>query len=273
MFDRVIFVCDANMDIIESVPALEDSYTAFKLRVVADKALMQQVSNEENGYAEAKDSVWEDLAEALDSMCAGLRVYAKKQGNIELRAQAKFTKTSFLQTRGSDAIAMANNRLTLLNAHVANLSNYNVTPAKVTAATTMLGQLEVLNPKPTGQRSVDKAIRKSLVKRVKETTIVLDQEIDDLMLTLTATEPLFVAQYFNARRIQRTGIRHEKPEGDPEAMNLNHKEGHPPQPKEALNPDTTALPDDTATDTGHSATNGASPPDNAPSIGEGQAEG
>lgn len=214
MFGRVIFVCDANTSIIDSVPALKNSYAAFKLLVAADNTLAQQLPQEDegNGYAEHRNQVWKALAQSLDSMCGGLRSYAKKSKNIELLTQAKFSPGRFVKKRGTEAILLAKSKLTLLTAQMANLADYNVTPAKLTAATALTAELDLLNPKPTAQRSVDKALRKRVTQQIKETTALLKDEVDTLMLTLKADHPGFVEQYFNARRIVKTGIHHEKTE-------------------------------------------------------------
>lgn len=282
MFGRVIYVCDANMAPIASVTALDDAYTSFKLRVVADKALAELVPDEDenNGYAGHKDEVWEELAYSLGGMCGSLRSYAKKNKNFELLTQAKFSPTAFLKKRGSDAIPLANSKLTLLTTHVASLANYNVTPAKITAAKALSDELALLNPKSTAQRSVDKANRSLLTKQVKETTALLKDEIDPLVRSLQADYPGFVEQYFNARRIVKTGVHHEQSEEElaalkaaAEARKLKKeaeaakkkakaeaakKLAATPQPEEG-NP---------TADGGQPDTNGSQPPTESPNHGE-----
>ncbi|MBK9017629.1 MAG: hypothetical protein IPM82_28260 [Saprospiraceae bacterium] len=152
MFDRVKLVCDDNITIVQSVVALDDAYTDFKARLVDVKDRMEQVTVEDDGTAGNKDKIWETLAKKLKGLCASLRAYAKNQNNLELRAQAKYTPSAFTQERGTDAIALGNRLIDLVNTHVASLANYNVTPAKLTEATNLLTQLTEANPKPVTER-------------------------------------------------------------------------------------------------------------------------
>ena len=283
MFDRVKLVCDANITIIDGVPALADSYTNFKNKLIIVKERMAALSNDENGLAANKDLVWMQLALALKGITAGLRAYARKQGNLELLALAKYTKSAFKQDRGTEAVALATNLIALAQANIASLANYNVTPAKMTAATTLLAQLTAANPKPVAQRTNDKVLRQLLYKQVKDTSDVLTGEMDELVRTLEDEEPLFSEEYFAARRIYRTGIRHEQPEGAAKAKKTSKqetkkeeeetkKEEQPNESRNARSPETSATTEYTSIETGHPATNGSSPPDDAPSGGEGQTE-
>jgi hypothetical protein len=275
MYNRVIFVCDNNTDIIQDLIPLDEAYQIFKPKVAHAKTVSNQISTESNGYAEHKDKVWHEMALTLEGLCAAVRAYAQKQNNIELRAQAKFSPSAFEEKRGTDAIALGRNLITLVNSQVANLADYKVTPAKITAATTMLDVLENLNPKPTGQRSVDKALREQLVKEIREINILLRQEMDDLVKTLKLTESLFVDEYFNARRIQRTGIRHQQP--DETAM--AEKSALPgldwtdagTTGEELYTASKDALPPPLGPDDAESSpdTNGSSKPNEAPPTGEG----
>jgi hypothetical protein len=50
-----------------------------------------------------------------------------------------------------------------------------------------------------------------LVKQIRETNDLLKFEMDELVRTLEMDQPDFTGEYFAARRIRRTGIRHEAP--------------------------------------------------------------
>lgn len=275
MFDRVKLLCDTHIAIIQLVVALDAGYTIFKAMLVNVKNRMQLVTVEENGLADNKDKIWEELAKKLKSLTAALRAYAKDQRNMELRALAMFTPSAFTKERGTDAIALGTRLIDLLNTHVASLADYNVTPAKVTAASNLLAQLAAANPKPVAERTNLKVLRELLVKAVDETTVQLKDVIDELVNTLEEDEPEFVEQYFAARRIQHTGIRHEQTEEEAAARKLKReakkqeeeaKKQEATQSKEAKQPEATS-------DEGQPDTNGASPPDDAPSGDEGQTEG
>lgn len=211
MFDRVKTVCENNQAILTGLPALDDSFADFKLKLADVKQRMEAVSQMDNGAATVKDYVWEQLAMKLDALCSGLRAYAKKQGNLALMAQSKFSPSGFINDRGTDAIALAQRLLDLVNTHVASLANYNVTPAKVTIATNLLTQLDNVNTLPTTERTNGKALREILVKMVRATNDLVKTEMDPLVVTLKEEQPLFADQYFAARRLQRTGIRHKTP--------------------------------------------------------------
>lgn len=210
MYNRVKVVCDNNITIINGVPALSDSYTNFKAKLVIVKDQMEILSPEDNGLVATRDLAWTKLAFELKKITAGLRAYAKKTGNLVLLAQAKYTKSAFTQDRGTEAIALANNLIDLAQTNIASLANYNVTPAKITAATDYLTELTIYNPQPTTQRSSDKALRGLLVKGVEEISMLLKTEMDELVRTLEDEEPLFYGEYFAARRLVHTGIHHKE---------------------------------------------------------------
>lgn len=211
MFDRVKLVCENNIVIVTGLPALDDAFTRFKAKLTDVKQRMEQLSLEENGYADTKQAAWGDLALKLNAICAGIRAYAKKQGNLELLAQAKFVPSTFTNGSSTVAIAWAGRLIELVNVHIASLANYNVTPAKVTAANDLLTELTDVNPKPVTQVTTDKSLRELLIKQVRETNALLKSEMDELVRTLEFDEPDFTGEYFAARRIRRTGIRHEEP--------------------------------------------------------------
>ena len=212
MFDRVKTVCDENITIVNSVTALGAVYIVFNDKLVLVKNRMELVSLLDNGYAAAKAKTWEELAQKLDMYCGSLSSYAKRQGNLTLLAQARFAPSVFTGGRCTDAIAQAGFLIDLLNTHVANLADFNVTPAKMTAATNLLTLLSELNSMPTTERSNGKVLRQLLFKQVTDLTNLVKSEMDPLVNSLQEDETQFVEQYFAARRIQKTGIRHEGPE-------------------------------------------------------------
>lgn len=264
MFDRVYTVCENNTAIIEEVPALEDSYTNFKTKRTDVNARIAVLSIRDNGSVAAKNAIWDSLAGSLETICAGLRVYATKVGNLELRAQAQYAPSVFTNERGTEAIATGTRLLALANTHIASLAVYNITPAQVTTATTQLTQLAVANPKPLTNRSTKKALLELLIKQVKETRNLLKLEIDEFVRTFKTAHPAFYGEYFAARRIVHTGIRHKQTEEEAETKK---------QEEEAKKQDAAQSKEAAAVEGGLPDTNGTSPPGDAPSGGEGQREG
>ena len=222
MFDRVVDLCDANAGTLESVPALETSYNAFKAKCTDVKARMGPLSIEDNGLAEAKNKTWDKLAKQLDSITAAISAYASVTDNIALQAQARFSPSEFLKARITDATSTAKELLTLANTHIGELASYNMTTDKVKTAETLLSELVAMAPKPTTSRSTNKALRSALFDLVAETNSLLKSQMDKLVRTLAADHPDFVAEYFAARRLVRTGIRHRQPEppADKQAMDV-----------------------------------------------------
>lgn len=211
MFDRVIVICDSNIAIINGVPELKSSYEHYKDKVTDVKAMMKEGSTDDSGYAKEKGITWEALAIDLDIICEGLRAYANKNKNTVLAVKAQFAPSLFTKDRGTDAVQVARNLIALVQEHLPSLAGYNITQAKVTDAASLVDKLDSLNPKPIALRTTGKALRVMLHEAVKDTTALLNDEMDAMVKTLRREEPLFVQEYFNTRRLQKTGIRHEQP--------------------------------------------------------------
>ena len=238
MFNRVNLVCESKIAIVGEVPELKLSFADFQGKVSNVKKLMREVSTDDGGLAEGKELVWQDLAVSLNIICSGLRAYASKRRDPELAVRAKFSPSVFLNERSADAVERAMNLIALVEANLPSLEGFNVTKAKVEKAKALAVELDQVNPKPTTARTIGKAVRKELFAATRDTSLLLSNEMDALVDTLLDEQPLFVQEYRNARRLQRTGIRHQQAAPQP-PLNLAGKLSNT---VETINIDTVEVP-------------------------------
>ena len=214
MYEGVWTLFGKNAEIVNSVPMLKSSVEEFGTTLAAIHLKSSEVNTATTGKAAMKYQAEDDMITLLLPVAAGLFVYAKKQGNVELMEKARITENVLRKIRDTDLAGRSKTIAALAEANVQNLVPAGITQpmitdlkAKVEAYRTALGVRE----RSVAERMGARTTMEDHFYKIDE---IFEEEIDPAMELIRASNTQFYNEYFALRVVKYTGIRH-KPEPTP----------------------------------------------------------
>ena len=160
-----------------------------------------EASASPDGSSASKTSAFDTLVTTAHEVAAGLHACATKAGNDELAAQVDYSLSDMADGREADVIARCANVLTLANANVDALGDYNLTQAKLTGLGRKLEAYKQAQPKPRLNQVKKSAVNDTLPHLISEARTILTRRVDRLMVQFRKSAPEFYAEYQAARKI------------------------------------------------------------------------
>ena len=210
MFEAVIAVLKENAQKISSFTMLNSLSAEFQSEIEEIMNKDAELKTVFAGKTNAKDDAKENLVEMLVPLANALYVFAKRNGNAEMRFVANVNKTLLLKMRENDLTIKANTIKDYLNSNKSSLGDFLITDEKITTLTTKISEFQ----KSTDQRDSGfanrVAARESLDKLFDKADDLLNDEMDGLMEVFKTNESDFYNAYQTARVIKDLGYRKEK---------------------------------------------------------------
>jgi hypothetical protein len=183
-----------------SMTRLQTAMTEVNAKVAEIDEVVQQYGTP-SGAAADKADARDDLEEATFLMCEALGVVAHDEGNNELVALTKVTRTGLDRMDGEELSSKASAVLGQAHAHLTQLATVQVTQATIddmSEALTNFNQVKTAPRTATAERAV---LTEKLPRLVREAMDIYDHRIDRMVNLFSTTDPDFVAGYKNARAI------------------------------------------------------------------------
>ena len=208
MYLAVEGICDASPTAWQPIQAFADAYTDLKTHVTNIQTFSQSQEQNTSGIAQDKQAARQAMCSTALPIAGAIHAYAVKIKNHTLAATVDFSMSDLMGGRDVQSRDYCQNIYTTANTNLANLANYGVTAAKLTALTNAIATYNLLICKPRDTRAAGKTITGDLQAEFDAADVDLGI-MDDL--TGQITNATFVSNYENARIIVDTTASHASP--------------------------------------------------------------
>lgn len=178
-----------------------NAFTSFKTKVAE---LVNTVKVQEElieGYAKEKREKRIKMSELANTVRSAVQAYATETGNTVLYEKVNYA-TSELMTGSSNR---SRTRCQIVhdeaNAVIANLGDYGIIAADLTALQTAINVFALLISNPKDHLAARKTNTEKITKIMREIDTILKKKMDKLMENFKISSPDFYSQYFNDRKI------------------------------------------------------------------------
>jgi hypothetical protein len=212
MYLAVEGICDASPTIWQSLQAFADAYTGLKTHVTNIQTFSQSQTQDTSGIAQDKKQARLAMCSVALPIAKAVHAYALKSQNNTLAASVDFSMSDLMGGRDVQSRDNCQNISDIANTNLANLANYGVTAAQLTALTNAIAAFNLLISKPRDTRAQGKTITGNLQTEFEAADETLGV-MDDLLGQLSDAQ--FVSDYRNARIIVDTSASHASPSPSP----------------------------------------------------------
>lgn len=201
MYLAVKAVCDRNSSTIATLAAFADGYTEFETHVTNIQTLAQNQAVDATGLAADKQQLRRDMATTTAAIARAVYAYAKKVKNNDLAAQTDVSPSTYLEGRDTLAATNALNIHAAATTHLASLTDYGVTAAKLTDLKAKIDAYAASLSKPRDAVASGSTATKQLAAEFTAADAILVDQLDSLINQFTVTNAKFVEDYHNSRII------------------------------------------------------------------------
>ena len=207
MYDAVTAVFKENEQIVLSFAMLNTLCTEFQVAVEEIRKRDGEIKTVFAGKTSAKDEAKDELIEKLVPLANSLYVYAKRNGNEEIKAVVYVNKTLLMKLRENDLLIKANSIRDYLIANKNSLGDYLVTDEKIAGLTSLISEFQKCAGERDSSFASRVAARESLDRLFDKADDLLNNELDSLMETFKSENSDFYNAYQSARVIKDLGLR------------------------------------------------------------------
>jgi hypothetical protein len=192
--------CTDNTAIVKTVPAFETALNVFNVKLSAIIAATQQEDLVTKGITVDKSEAKKTLCRLTTDIAAPIFAYASATANNKLKQEVNFSFSDLLRTKDDVMAPRCQNIKDIGTANVDALKPYGITAAGLDALQTEIDNYQVKVPTPRNSGAQKKTIRENIKNLIKETDIVLKEQLDKTIVGFKATNPDFIYTY-KANRI------------------------------------------------------------------------
>jgi hypothetical protein len=198
-------VLDDNATPIATIPVLGEALTEWKGIVVLIQTLGNQQGTNITGIAEAKAALRELMTKRALIVKNKVGPFAARTGATELAAKVDVNPSDFTRVRDTEADDIA---IRILEAAQDNepalLAGYGLKATQIDDLETAIEGYSALIGKPAAAIKSRKTTTQQLDAEFAAADALLETQIDPLIASLELEFPIFVADYANAKKINRT---------------------------------------------------------------------
>jgi hypothetical protein len=205
MYRTVGTVLDDNAAIFAGVPAMVTQHQNLNDSIGLIDSLAQAQSAVTTGITVDKKTFSDQMVSYGLRVAGALMAYASANNNNTLLAKADLKKDNFAKLRDDQRDDLAQDMHDEANAIVAQLADYNVTAATLSALQTRIDAFRLAIPSPETARKAKSTHTELLKQEFARADMILKQRLDGLIRGFEETNPQFVMDYRNARKITDTG--------------------------------------------------------------------
>jgi hypothetical protein len=184
----------------QTLPAFVVGEGEFDEQIVSIRSLVQVQENRKGGTVD-KAQTLNALVDSAFEVAGAIRAFARVSADNELAETMSFSRSDITFGRDSQVLArcqIIHDKAVELGA---SLTDYGITPAKLTALQNQTDAFAVVEAKPRQQSATSAAATKSLPQLFALADEVLNDRLDVLAIQFKETEPAFYNEYTTARVI------------------------------------------------------------------------
>jgi hypothetical protein len=212
MFETVWIVIQNFLSLWKSNEGFSEVVDELGDGISAIKAEREPANTSTNGVTTDKVVVQEDLTDSIMEISGPLYTIAKRAGNNELLSQVTFTDSGLAELTEGELAETGTKVATLARANLTEMKRYGIAEADITHLETTAASYSKKIPQPRGAAVTRSSAKKSLSQMVRETNLLLKEQLDGLVDSYRRKSPEFCDTYYKARHTLNLGVRHEKKE-------------------------------------------------------------
>lgn len=185
-------------------------HVAFARGVAALEAEQETIDEQaqtaagKSGAASAKKLALEALSKSGEEIIGAVLAYANEQSLPELAAKMNYAPTDFTSGNARKIVTRANTVHAAATEVLANLADYRITAAKLTAFKKKIDAYDSVKTSPR-EKIVQRSAANQLLPQLIRTAVgILKDQLDGLMVQFKSDHPNFYEEYFSARAIVDT---------------------------------------------------------------------
>lgn len=167
------------------------------IQLIKDKDLDQ--SGTTKGMTISKNELKEQLALKLAIICGAVFAYASEAGDAELEQQSDFSLSGLVRMPDREFAQKVQVLLTLATTHLTDLADQGITEEQITEASTSADDFNELIGQPRTMVIKRSTVSGEVSDLISETTSMLSDRLDRLMLRFRVSDLPFYEGYTKAR--------------------------------------------------------------------------
>lgn len=199
MYRVVEALCLDNAATLALMPALQATFATFSTKITAIVTTVQQQDKILLGLAANKKEIKKNLARLATDIAGAISAYAAATNNLELKSAVHYTHSDLLNSRDDLLAPRCRNIYDRAMANAAALANYGLSATLLSVFHDTIDDYFNTVPKPRSASSLRQLYTSNIKILVKETSLLLREQMDKLVALFKNTHPDFVRSYKNAR--------------------------------------------------------------------------
>ena len=214
MFKAVEAVLDKNQTAVDTLPALAEAKGEFASLITRIIKTEKDFGTATVGKVATKNSIENELIDALLPLKGALASLARKTKNTELSLLVKFSKSDLQRLGNTELENKAATILEIVEANKTALAAYNVDEVEITDLTEKVAAFKAATANKQTSFAGKGGARVSLTGLFDDADEVLKIDIDNLMLRMKKDYPDFCNEYQAARVTKDLGGKHKDDEDE-----------------------------------------------------------
>jgi hypothetical protein len=214
MYVSVQSLLEGNQTVWQTLPAFGSAFTAFKGSIQRINSLEQSRQTGTRGVTAAKQAAREGMASAALIVAGAVRAYASKNNDQELLAKVDFTSSNILRGRDTEAATICQGIHDSANGVVANLADFGVDAAGLTALQGKIDAYSAVLGSPRSRASTHRAAAGLKDDEFTAADRVLEEQLDGLVENFRVSQPSFYEAYQAARDVVENASGHSNAENN-----------------------------------------------------------
>lgn len=185
-------------------------HVAFARGVTALQAEQETIDEQaqtaagKSGAASAKKLALEALGKSGEEIIGAVLAYANEHALPELAAKVNYAPSDFISGNARKIVSRANTVHAAATEVLADLADYRITAAKLTAFKKRIEAYDSVKTSPREDIVQRSAANQLLPQLIRTSVNILRDQLDGLMVQFKSEHPNFYEEYFSARSIVDT---------------------------------------------------------------------
>jgi hypothetical protein len=198
----------ANIGTTNSIVALSAAFNLLKGKVTTIDEMLELYEQILKGIAAEKKQARLTLAENSYAILKGAKAWAIATGKLDLAAQWTVSLSALKRMKFETLSLKESNWISTVTPHAADLADYNVTPAMMTAWNTANDDFNTLLNAPQLASKNHKNLGKNIFTAINTAMELTKGQIDGIVATLMLQQPGYYSGYRTQREILEPKHRH-----------------------------------------------------------------
>lgn len=199
-YQSVLGVLEVHTAILSTLPAFAEDHEDFA-EIVAHIKSLAQTQAARTGATKGKWIAVKALGTSAYEIAAAVHAYAVKHEDFVLEGRVDYSESAIVVGAEDRVVTRCRGILAVATEHLAELGDYGLTQARLTAFKKQIDAFETMLPTPRNDIARSSAATKTLSKRYKAADTILAKRLDKLAVQFKATHPDFYNAYQAARSI------------------------------------------------------------------------